>query len=200
MIEGSGGKQFTTAKRLLSEAPEVAHALLGRVADAVGDFLVAQVEAGAQAVQIFDSWAGHLGADDFTRFALPYLARAARRAAEAGAPVIVFAPGAWMHAEAIAAATQATAIGVDWHARAEDGRKLGDRLRIAVQGNLDPTHLFGDPATVRRRTTAMLRGFAGPGHIANLGHGILPETPVENVAAFVETVQAWHVSQTYGAS
>jgi uroporphyrinogen decarboxylase len=191
MLEGSGGKQFAVAKRLLTERPEVAHALLTRLADAVGDFLVAQVQAGAQAVQLFDSWAGALGPDDFARFALPYLARAARRAAEAGAPVIVFAPGAWMHAEAIAAATGATALGADWHVRPEEARRLADRMRVAVQGNLDPCHLFGESVTVRRRTTAMLRGMRGPGHVANLGHGVLPETPVENVGAFVETVQQW---------
>ena len=195
MIEGSGGKQFTTAKRLLTERPAVAHALLGRLADAVGDFLVAQVRAGAQAVQLFDSWAGSLGPDDFARFALPYLARAARRAASAGAPVIVFAPGAWAHAEAIVAATQSDAIGADWHVRPEDARRLGDRMRVAVQGNLDPCHLFGDPATVRRRTAAMLRGLHGVGHVANLGHGVLPGTPVANVAAFVDTVQSWRADE-----
>jgi uroporphyrinogen decarboxylase len=195
MIEGSGAKQFATAKRLLTERPAVAHALLGKLADAVGDFLVAQVHAGAQAVQLFDSWAGALGPDDFARFALPYLARAARRAASAGAPVIVFAPGAWAHAEAIVAATQPQAIGADWHVRPEDARRLGDRMRVAVQGNLDPCHLFGDPATVRRRTAAMLRGLHGAGHVANLGHGVLPETPVANVAAFVETVQSWRADE-----
>ena len=191
MIEGSGGRQFATAKRLLTERPAVAHALLGKLADAVGDFLIAQVRAGAQAVQLFDSWAGALGPDDFARFALPYLARAARRAASAGAHVIVFAPGAWPHAEAIVAATQPDAIGADWHVRPEDARRLGDRMRVAVQGNLDPCHLFGDEGTVRRRTTAMLRGLHGVGHVANLGHGVLPETPVANVAAFVDTVQSW---------
>jgi uroporphyrinogen decarboxylase len=191
MIEGSGGRQFATAKRLLTEHPAVAHALLGKLADAVGDFLVAQVRAGAQAVQLFDSWAGALGPDDFARFALPYLARAARRAASAGAPVLVFAPGAWAHAEAIVAATQPDAIGADWHVRPEDARRLGDRMRVAVQGNLDPCHLFGDVDTVRRRTAAMLRGLHGAGHVANLGHGVLPDTPVANVAAFVETVQSW---------
>ncbi len=191
MLEGVGSKQFAVAKRMLTERPDVAHALLARLADAVGDFLVAQVRAGAQAVQLFDSWAGHLGPDDFVRFALPYLARATRRAAAAGAPVIVFAPGAWMHAEAIAAATSATALGADWHVRPEEARRLADRMRVAVQGNLDPCHLFGDAATVRRRTRAMLGGLRGAGHVANLGHGVLPETPVENVGAFVETVQQW---------
>ncbi|MDF1501842.1 uroporphyrinogen decarboxylase [Roseisolibacter sp. H3M3-2] len=191
MLEGSGGRQFAVAKRMLTERPDVAHALLARLADAVGDFLVAQVAAGAQAVQLFDSWAGALGPDDFARFALPYLARAARRAAEAGAPVIVFAPGAWMHAEAIAAATQPAALGADWHVRPDEARRLADRMRVAVQGNLDPCHLYGDAATVRRRTRAMLRGLHGAGHVANLGHGVLPDTPVENVGAFIETVQQW---------
>lgn len=196
MLEGVGGRGFHTAKRALRERPALVHALLARLADAAGDFLVAQVAAGAQAVQLFESWAGALGPADFAEFALPYLARAARRAAEAGAPVIVFAPEAWGHAEAIARLTGAAALGADWRVRAADARREADRLGVAVQGNLDPTHLYGPADAVRARTGAMLAAFgAGQacsrGHVANLGHGILPDTPVDNVAAFVETVQTW---------
>jgi uroporphyrinogen decarboxylase len=206
MLEGIGGRGFNVAKRALRERPAMVHALLGRLADAVGDFLVAQVAAGAQAVQLFESWAGALGPADFAEFALPYLARAARRAAEAGAPVIVFAPDGWQHAEAIARATGAAALGASWHERAVDARRDADRLGVAVQGNLDPTCLYGPAAAVRARTGAMLAAFAaGPlgsrGHVANLGHGILPDTPVANVAAFVETVQGWAADDlTHGAA
>lgn len=195
VLEGIGGRGFHTAKRLLRERPAMVHALLGQLADVVGDFLVAQVEAGVQAVQLFESWAGALGPADFAEFALPYLARAARRAAEAGAPVIVFAPDAWAHAESVAHLTGATALGADWHVRATDARREADRLGVAVQGNLDPTCLYGPASAVRVRTAAMLEAFRGAagsrGHVANLGHGILPDTPVANVAAFVETVQGW---------
>lgn len=201
MLEGVGGRGFTAAKRALREQPATVHALLARLADAVGDFLVAQAAAGAEVVQLFESWAGALGPADFAEFALPYLARAARRAAAAGVPVVVFAPDAWAHAEAIARATGATALGADWHVAAADARRDADRIGVAVQGNLDPTCLFGRAEAVRARTRAMLGALAGGrdgvsrGYVANLGHGILPETPVRNVAAFVETVQGWTTRQ-----
>lgn len=191
MMEGQGGKGFHVAKRLLAETPALAHALLDRLADAVGDFLVAQARAGAQALQLFDSWAGHLGPHDFHTFALPYLARAARRAREAGVPVIVFAPGAFRHAAAIVRETGCDVLGADWQVTAAEARVIADALHVGVQGNLDPCHLFGTPEQVRARTTEMLRALGGPGYVANLGHGVLPETPVENVGAFVETVQQW---------
>lgn len=206
MLEGVGGRGFHVAKRLLRERPGLVHALLERLADAVGDFLVAQVAAGAHAVQLFESWAGALGPADFAEFALPYLARAARRAADAGAPVIVFAPDGWAHADALARVTGASALGASWHVRAADARRDADRLGVAVQGNLDPTCLYGPAAAVRARAGAMLAAFAaGPlgsrGHVANLGHGIFPDTPVANVAAFVETVQGWALDDlTAGAA
>jgi uroporphyrinogen decarboxylase len=195
MVEGHGGKGFTKAKRLLAERPDLAHALLERLADAVGALLVAQVRAGAQAVQLFESWGDALGPDDFRAFALPYLARAARAAAATGVPVTVFAPGAWRHADAIADVTGATVLGVDWRTPGAEARALADRRGLAIQGNLDPTHLFGTPEAVRRRTLAMLEALDGRGYVANLGHGVLPETPVENVAAFVETIQGWDGSR-----
>ena len=162
------------------EEPARAHALLERLAQAVGAFLVAQVEAGAQAVQLFDSWAGALGPRDFREFALPYLAEAVRIAAGAGAPVIAFAPGAGWALEEIAAA----------HRRRRDRGGLADRrgrrappagatVPVALQGNLDPCWLYAPPADViRERTREMLAAFGGRGHIANLGHGILPDVPV----------------------
>lgn len=192
MIEGRGTKQFSAAKRLLASEPMVAHALLSRLADAVGDYLVAQAEAGAQALQLFESWAGAVGPEDFEQFVLPYLARAARRAREAGVPVIVFAPGAGRHLSALADATGCDVLGVDWQTPAAEARALGERKRVALQGNLDPCHLYGKPSMVAQRTRRMLGALDGPGYIANLGHGILPDVPVENARAFVETVQGWH--------
>ena len=154
-------------------------------------FLVAQVEAGAQAVQLFDSWAGALGPRDFREFALPYLAEAVRIARGAGAPVIAFAPGAGWALEEIATATGADVIGVDWQTDAADARRrLGGRP-VALQGNLDPCWLYAPPATIRERTHEMLAAFGGRGHIANLGHGITPDVPVEHARAFVDAVKEW---------
>ncbi|HEX5817537.1 MAG TPA: uroporphyrinogen decarboxylase [Gemmatimonadales bacterium] len=191
MVEGGGTKTFAVAKRMLAERPTMAHELLGRLADAVGEFLVAQVKAGAQVVQLFDSWAGALAPADFRAFALPYLARAAHAAKTAGVPVIVFAPGAGWALEEIAEATGADVIGVDWQVEARAARERLGAHGVALQGNLDPTWLYAPPAEIERRTRAMLTDFGGRGHIANLGHGILPDVPVAHAKAFVDTVKQW---------
>jgi uroporphyrinogen decarboxylase len=191
MVEGQGSKSFTHAKRLLVQEPARAHALLTRLARAVGAFLVAQVRAGAQAVQLFDSWASALGPRDFREFALPYLAESVRIAREAGVPVIAFAPGAGWALEEIAAATEADVIGIDWQTDAADARRrLADRP-AALQGNLDPCWLYAPPDTIRARTHEMLAAFGGRGHIANLGHGINPDVPVANAQAFIDAVKTW---------
>ena len=191
MVEGSGTKTFTRAKRFLVEQPKSAHALLERLAGIVGGFLAAQISAGAQAVQLFDSWAAALGPRDFREFALPYLVEAVRLAKAAGAPVIAFAPGAGWALEEIADATKADVIGVDWQTDAADARRRLANHPVALQGNLDPTWLYADPALIRDRTHAMLDAFGGQGHVANLGHGILPDVPVAHAAAFVAAVKEW---------
>ena len=191
MVEGQGSKSFTHAKRLLVEAPARAHALLSRLARTVGQYLVAQVEAGAQAVQIFDSWAGALGPRDFREFALPYLAEAARAARGAGAPVIVFAPGAGWALEEIADTTGADVIGVDWQTDAGDARRRLAGHPVALQGNLEPSWLYAPPATIRERAREMLSAFHGSSHIANLGHGIHPDIPPAHARAFVDAVKEW---------
>jgi len=190
MIEGQGTKSFSVAKRVLVQAPALAHQLLGRLAEAVGRFLVAQVEAGAQVVQLFDSWAGALGPEDYRTFALPYLAKAVAIARTAGAPVIVFSPGAGWALPEILEATQADVVGVDWHvAPATARRQLGPQQ--ALQGNFDPCWLYGTPAEIRQRAHAMLDGFGTGPLIANLGHGILPDTPVASARAFIDAVKEW---------
>lgn len=190
MVEGSGSKSFTWAKRLLVEDPRRAHQLLERLARTVGSFLQAQVRAGAQAVQLFDSWAAALGPRDFREFALPYLAQSTHLAREAGVPVIAFAPGAGWALEEIADATGADVIGVDWQTDAADARRrVGDRA--ALQGNLDPCWLYASPAVIRERTWEMLQAFGPSGHVANLGHGILPDVPVAHARAFVAAAQEW---------
>lgn len=191
MIEGRGAKQFPNAKRLLVEDPELAHALLARLADAVGRFLQAQVRAGAHVVQIFESSAGALAPADFTAFVLPYLVRAVRLARAAGAPVIAFAPGAGWALEEIARETGAEVVGVDWQTDATEARRRLAPFGVAAQGNFDPCWLYAPPETIRTRTRAMLEAFDGPGYVVNLGHGILPDTPVEHARAFVEAVKGY---------
>ncbi len=191
MVEGQGSKQFAKAKRLLVERPDLAHALLARLADSVGAFLVAQVEAGAQAVQLFDSWAAALGQADFREFALPYLARAARHVAPTGVPLIAFAPGASWALEEIAEATGAAVLGLDWTMDAATAHRRTAALPLSRQGNFDPCWLYAPPKEIRRRAHAMCDAFGGQRHVANLGHGILPDVPVAHAAAFIEAVQEW---------
>ncbi len=195
MVEGKGTKQFAVAKRMLYEAPQDAHALLNKLATAVGNFLVAQAAAGAQALQIFESWAGALAPHEFRQFVLPYLARVASIARTAGVPLIVFAPGAGWAMEELAQATMADVIGVDWQVGAAEARKRMEHLPVALQGNLDPCLLYAPPSTIRARTLRMLEEFGGRGHIANLGHGILPDIPVANAKAFIDTVREWRAPQ-----
>jgi uroporphyrinogen decarboxylase len=191
MVEGAGSKSFSQAKRLLVESPSRAHSLLARLAQLVGRFLVAQVKAGAQVVQLFDSWSGALGPRDFREFALPYLRDAVRIARTGEAPVIVFSPGAGWALEEIAATTEAEVIGVDWHTDAADARRRLPASRVALQGNLDPCWLYAQPERIREMTRQMLTAFGGRGHIANLGHGILPDIPVAHAKAFVDAVREW---------
>jgi uroporphyrinogen decarboxylase len=191
MVEGGGSKNWAVAKRFLLQHPEAAHALLSRLARAVGAFLQAQVAAGAQVIQLFESWAGALGPDDFRSFALPYLTETVRAAKSAGVPVIAFAPGAGWALEEIARVTGADVLGIDWQTEAAAANRRAAPFPVALQGNLDPCWLYADPAEIRRRTHTMLDAFGGRGHIANLGHGILPDTPVAHARAFVDAVKEW---------
>jgi uroporphyrinogen decarboxylase len=191
MVEGAGSKTFSRAKRFLVEEPARAHSLLARLAHLTGSFLAAQVKAGAQAVQLFDSWAGALGPRDFGEFVLPYLRAAAQTARAAGAPVIVFCPGSGWALEQIASATGADVVGVDWQTDAGEARRRLPAERVALQGNLDPCWLYASPAEIRERTQQMLATFGSRAHIANLGHGILPDIPVEHAQAFVDAVREW---------
>ena len=191
MTEGRGTKSFSIAKRIVFADPGFAHALLARLAENVGRFLIAQAAAGAQALQIFDSWAGALAPREFREFALPYLARAATLARTAGVPVLCFAPGAGWALNEIADATGCDVLGVDWQTDAAWARGVADASGRGLQGNLEPMALYAREGEIRARTEAMLGAMDGPGYIANLGHGILPDVPVANARVFIETVQAW---------
>lgn len=192
MVEGEGTRHFHVVKHLLFSEPAVLHLLLERLTRVVGDFLIAQVRAGAQVVQLFDSWASALAPEQYAEFALPYVRDVVVRVRqETGTPVIVFAPGAGASLDAMARVTGAEVIGIDWQTEWSVARALAARHRVAIQGNLDPCALFGTPDDVMRRTNRMLQALHSPEYIANLGHGVLPNTPVENARAFVDAVKAF---------
>lgn len=200
MIEGGSSANHANAKRFLVEEPSLAHDLLSRLAKAAGEFLRAQVKAGAQVVQVFESLAGALAPQDFRNFALPYLAEVVAAARESGAPVIAFARGAGWALGEVAEATSADVIGVDWKTQPAEARRNTAAFNVSLQGNLDPCWLYASPSIIRERTTRMLEAFGGRGHIANLGHGILPDTPVEHARAFVDTVREWRVVRSHASS
>ena len=192
MIEGQGTKHFHVVKKLMFSEPALVHDLLERLTVVVADYLVAQVESGAQIVQLFDSWASALAPRQYAEFALPYVKHIVSRVRnETGVPVISFAPGAGASLEVMAAESGADVLGIDWQTTATTARLVSSAHGKAMQGNLDPCALFGTPDDVRRRTEQMLGELHGPGYIANLGHGVLPDTPVENARAFVDTVKAF---------
>jgi uroporphyrinogen decarboxylase len=185
-VEGQTGKQFAETKRLLYTAPDVAHLLLQKISDATAAYLAAQVRAGAQVVQLFDSWVGQLAPEDFRAFAAPYARRVIDALRPLGAPVIYFAnDGAALLAEA--AGLGAQALGVDWRLPLDEVRARAGAA-ITLQGNLDPCVLFAAPSEIERRAADVLHRAGGRRHVFNLGHGILPPTPPEHAEALVEIV------------
>ncbi|NDC63621.1 MAG: uroporphyrinogen decarboxylase [Planctomycetia bacterium] len=187
-IEGGTSRAWLHTKSLMYRHEAAWHDLMGRLARAVGRYLVAQFDAGAQIVQLFDSWVGCLGPDDYRRYVLPHTAAALAEAGSRG-PVIHFATGNPSLLPLLAEAG-GSVIGIDWRIGLRDAWRTVGHDR-AVQGNLDPAVLLADRDTVRRRTLEVLEQ-AGrrPGHIFNLGHGVLPQTPVENVLELIATVKA----------
>ena len=184
MVEGHGSKTFSKARRLLYAEPALAHELLRKITATTIAYLKAQVQAGANLVQVFDSWAGILPPAHYTEFSMRYLAEICRAIPEV--PVTIFAKGAFWAVEEFAQLPCRT-IGLDWNQDARTARALvGDKT---LQGNLDPCALYGSPEQVRAATIAMLEQFGPHRHIANLGHGVYPDTNPSNVKVFVETVK-----------
>ncbi len=185
-VEGQTGKQFAETKKLLYTATATAHELLAKISETTIAYLSAQIRAGAQAVQLFDSWVGQLAPDDFRTFAAPYVKRVIDALKPLGAPIIYFAnDGAALLEDA--AQLGADALGVDWRLPIDRARALvGDR--VTLQGNLDPCVLFAPPSEIERRAADVLRRAGGRRHVFNLGHGILPPTPPEHAEALVEIV------------
>ncbi|MDR3417662.1 MAG: uroporphyrinogen decarboxylase [Nevskia sp.] len=190
MIEGSGSRDFVHAKRLRYERPDLLKTLLDKLAEAVSLYLAAQVRAGADALMVFDTWGGTLDPQGFRGFSLASMRQVVERLRQLApsVPVILFSKGAAAHLGEMAGAGCA-ALGVDWTASLADARRaVGGR--VALQGNLDPAALFAGPEAVRGLVAEVLADYgSGPGHVFNLGHGILQHTPTESVAALVEAVR-----------
>jgi uroporphyrinogen decarboxylase len=186
MVEGKGSKTFDQAKAFCYTQPEAAHRLLQLITDTTIAYLKGQAAAGADVVQLFDSWGGLLGPDDFEALSLHYI-RQSVAAVKEHALTIVFAKGAW-HSLHGMAATGAHGLGIDWCIRPQMARKLAGP-HVALQGNFDPAKLLSPIPVIRKEVRAMLDAFGEGPHIANLGHGILPNVPVDHARAFVETVK-----------
>jgi uroporphyrinogen decarboxylase len=186
LIEGGGSRNYIHTKKLFYGAPEAWRRLMERLAKAVAEYLNCQIAAGAQAVQLFDSWAGCLTPMDYECFAQPYT-KAVIDAVTPGVPVINFSTGTTGSLKQIRAAG-GDVIGLDWRVNLDEGwAAVGHD--VAVQGNFDPVALFASPKEIKVRAEDILRRAAGrPGHIFNLGHGVLPETPVDHVIALVDAV------------
>jgi uroporphyrinogen decarboxylase len=198
MVEGGSTKSFARVKGMLYNEPALLHRLLSKLADAVIDYLNAQIAAGAQAVMIFDTWGGVLTPGDYAGFSLEYMRRIVagltRELDGNKIPVILFTKGGCQWLEAMAD-TGADALGIDWSTDLSLARKrVGDR--VALQGNLDPAVLYAAPAVIRERVAEVLAQFgAGSGHVFNLGHGINPDVNPERAGVLVEAVH--ELSRTY---
>jgi uroporphyrinogen decarboxylase len=186
-IEGGGSRNYIETKRLMYSQPEAWHDLMDRLADAVAEFLQAQVGAGAEAVQLFDSWVGALSPDDYAEYAYPYTQRIFAALADSGVPRIHFGTGAATLLPLMSNAG-CDVIGLDWRTPLDDGWAVAG-ADVAVQGNLDPVALFAPEHEIERRVLDIVKRADGrPGHIFNLGHGILPATPPEAVGFVTDLV------------
>jgi uroporphyrinogen decarboxylase len=188
MVEGSGSDDWRELKSLLYARPELLHRILEVNARAVADYLNAQVEAGADAVMLFDTWGGILAHEDYETFSLSYSRRVFSTLGKVPSILFTKGGGPWLGAMM---QSGCSAVGLDWTADPRTARRLAAG-RIALQGNLDPAALFAPPERVREAARKVIDSFgAEPGHIFNLGHGLQPRTPVESVAALVDEVRAY---------
>ena len=188
MVQGEGSKNFDKAKGFLFQHPDAARHVMKELTKATIDYLKAQVEAGAQVVQLFDSWSGLLSPEDFNEWAMPYLMEITKAIKDV--PVILFAKGSWYALERLSYKSGATALGLDWTISPEFAREK-TRNDIVLQGNFDPTRLLSPIPEIERQTKRMIDRFGTRNYIANLGHGILPHIPVDHARAFVDTVKGY---------
>ena len=191
IVEGRSSREFIKTKTMMYSAPEVFHSLMETLSGVLSDYLVAQIRAGAQAVQVFDSWVGSLSPQDYERFVLPYSQKVLQAAEALNVPVIHFGTNTTTLLPLMKRAG-GSVLGLDWRLPLDDGWKIGGYDR-AVQGNLDPVTLFAPLPEIKARVHDVLRRAEGrPGHIFNLGHGILQHTPVDNVKAVVDMVHEYN--------
>ncbi|HEY9488898.1 MAG TPA: uroporphyrinogen decarboxylase, partial [Chryseosolibacter sp.] len=186
MTEGSGSKTFSTAKKILYTQPVFAHQLMGMITQSTINYLKGQIQAGADIIQIFDSWAGILSPEQYNEFALPYVEQICDAINEV--PKIVFAKGAFFAREKLNAVS-CDVVGLDWNMDIRESRKILPSK--VLQGNLDPCALYGSLDDVKKETKRMMKAFDGSPHIANLGHGLYPDTEVDNVRCFIDTVKEY---------
>ena len=188
MVEGKGSKNFSEVKKLIYNNPKLAHLILDKLAKTIAEYLSAKIEAGCNAVQIFDTWGGILSQKDFEEFSLQYVEKIISRIKRKDEPVIFFAKGVHYKLNQLAN-IGADVLGLDWTMDLGEVRKqVGDK--VALQGNLDPTILYADKDYIKEAVKDVLKSFGeSNGHIFNLGHGILPDIDSENVKALVQFVK-----------
>ncbi len=189
MVEGRGSKTFSESRKLLYTKPDLAHELLNRISDVTIDYLRGQLEAGADALQIFDSWAGILGREQYATFGIHYINKIVR--AFEGVPLTVFSKGAVASLDDISKLT-CTAMGLDWNMDVHVARNLVGETK-ALQGNLDPCVLYGSNELIEKETINMLKSFKSQRHIVNLGHGVYPDIDPEKVKVFIKTVKNYEL-------
>ena len=184
----SGLKNFSNIKKMIYNDPDLAHSLLDKITEVVAEYLSAQIEAGVDTVQIFDTWGGILSQDDFKRFSLDYIEKVISQIRRKDEPVIVFSKGVHFSFKDLAKCG-ADVLGLDWTVNIGRVREITED-RVALQGNLDPTVLYADHEKIREEAGKILRSFGnGPGHIFNLGHGILPDVTPDNLKVLVDFVK-----------
>lgn len=184
-VEGQGSKGFEKAKGFCFSQPKLAHRLLEEITNITIEYLKLKVKAGADVIQLFDSWGGLLSPQDYDEFSLPYIKRIVDELGKL-VPTIVFAKGCWFALDKMSK-IGASALGVDWTLKPETARELSGG-KITLQGNFDPSRLLSKPEIITEKVHQMIDGFGTDNYIANLGHGILPNVAVENAKAFVEAV------------
>ncbi|MDI9879427.1 uroporphyrinogen decarboxylase [Flectobacillus longus] len=187
MIEGKGSKTFSKAKKALYSEPELSHALLQKITDTTIAYLKAQIAAGANLVQIFDSWAGILSPEQYRIYSLPYIAQICDAITEV--PVTVFAKGAFFAREDMGK-LNCDVVGLDWNMDIAESRKLVGNSKT-LQGNLDPCVLYSSFDEIKKHTRSMIQQFGTQKYIANLGHGVYPDTNPDKVKCFIDTVKEY---------
>ncbi|MFO7745961.1 MAG: uroporphyrinogen decarboxylase [Psychroflexus sp.] len=187
-VQGQGSKNFDKAKEFCFTEPQMAHELLQKITDTTIAYLKGKVEAGVDAVQVFDSWGGMLSPVDYQEFSWPYIQQIID-ALKDEIPVIAFGKGCWFALDTMAK-SGASALGVDWTCSAKNARYLSGG-KITLQGNFDPSRLFSPPKDIKKMVHQMIDEFGKDRYIVNLGHGILPNIPVENAKAFVDAVKEY---------